>query len=316
MKKIALFMILASLTILAQEKKEFKMPDVSLKVLSTYVQNEDKESFSAENIRFFLKGNAIEKLSYFFMAEFNGDANTPMMLDAWLTYSYADYLNIKFGQIFFNFGHEGAYRKFQRKFINPSFVVSKIEGKMGATGSYLRDIGVEVRGMYKFNKEIGIDYNAFLFNGNGINTSDNNKNKDWMARLQFVILDMVKIGGSYYKGFDGAGGMNEEDAYAIHGVFENENATVYAEYLDAEYESGFNGSGFLAAGIYRPLKNIELGLRYDQLKPEVGVEGSRVTGMGAYYFDKFNRIFVNYENTSDIVGYPENNFILGVLVGI
>lgn len=85
---------------------------------------------------------------------------------------------------------------------------------LGTTGVGSRQIGLILRGDYDPYVDYGfnyraplLEYNLGIVNGNGPNKSDDNSDKDWVARLAYTLpvdytslFRELKIGLSYYRG--------------------------------------------------------------------------------------------------------------------
>lgn len=157
-----------------------------------------------------------------FRLQFNYLRNNPannnsqfVMSDAFLVYSFFPTtggledpkLTATFGQQQIPFGLEAQVGEELRPVINSAQFLSGL-------GVGTRQIGVILRGDYKPYVDYGFNYRAPLIeyalgvvNGNGFNKSDDNEDKDVIARTAFTLpvdyhswFRELKLGTSYYKG--------------------------------------------------------------------------------------------------------------------
>ena len=87
--------------------------------------------------------------------------------------------------------------------INRSQVVESLVARSGDVigNQNGRDIGVLAGGNFSlFKSPAGLEYGVGVFNGSGINTSDNNEHKDIVGRVVLHPFAGFSIGGSFYDG--------------------------------------------------------------------------------------------------------------------
>ncbi|HTB53198.1 MAG TPA: porin [Ferruginibacter sp.] len=138
---------------------------------------------------------------------------SPTLLDAYISYKFANYLKVTAGQFTLPFSAENNVQDRNLETVDRSQVVNALVARKGDGSNGIidsignqngRDIGVQISGsFFKINENRSlIDYYAGLFNGAGINVADNNESKDFSGRLLIHPFDFLTIGGSYYDGYD------------------------------------------------------------------------------------------------------------------
>jgi phosphate-selective porin OprO and OprP len=130
-------------------------------------------------------------------------AVSPKLLDAYVDYKLFDYLNFRLGQFTVPFSLENTTSDTKLFSIDRSLVVENLSSRKGDVigDNNGRDIGLQVGGSFlKLNDIPLIEYNVGIFNGVGINKSDNYKYKDLSGRLIFHIIKGVDLGVSAYNG--------------------------------------------------------------------------------------------------------------------
>jgi len=263
------------------------------------------DSFLIKRFRLGAKGDVLENLKFAFLFEMAG---SPYLMQGWLDYTFHPMLNIRVGQFKYPFGIENYVSATLWDFVNPSFVTAGITSKLGYEGGKLRDIGVQLSGQNAFSKEITFKYFLTVMNGNGINTKDNNKNKDFVGRVVLDFNKTLNFGASYFGGTanDPNGPARyAESAFGIDAKYINSIAgrklKIQGEYISGIYNSAAGETkpaGFYAYLIYELLsKQLEAGFRYDSYKKDSGLDKkqSRMTLGLSYYLAEKQKINFNYE---------------------
>ncbi len=145
----------------------------------------------------------------------------PVLLDAYLDYNLRPYANLRLGQFFIPFGRENNESNTSLDTVNRSQVTEKlVPGR--DIGSQGRDIGLQVGG--KLDSAAGkkiLEYAAGVFNGAGINVSEDNDHIDLVVRVLVLPVKGLSIGVARYNGKTGAAGNTDkvrtgsEAAYSI-----------------------------------------------------------------------------------------------------
>ncbi len=261
-------------------------------------QTEDVSStFLVKRARFGIKGFASDTWSYHFMMEGAGD---PMLMQAWVEYKCLPELNIRVGQFKHGFGREALPSATTWKFVNPSYVVGSLGKSHVSGGSSFRDQGIMAYGGTKAG-EMDVNYSVFLMNGSGINTSDDDGKKDLVGHAGISLPAGLAVGGTFYKGEDGAtelgrSGFGADVAYAKDKIW------VMGEYLAGSIEQpvgdDLKRAGFYAGGTYKATESVEVGARFDSYDPNTDLDDdgmSRITLGASYYLAKANRVTLNVE---------------------
>ncbi len=322
MKKILILFILTSITFLNGQTNDI-LSNTKLQFWGQahYINSEAdnvNDSFLLKRFRIGAKGKLLDELKFAFLYEMAG--SSPFLLQGWLDYSLHPLANFRVGQFKYPFGLENSVSATVWDFINPSFVTKSITAKLGLAGGKLRDIGVQFSGKYSFSKNVALDYRLMIMNGNGINTTDNNKNKDFTGRLQLQFTDIGHIGVSVYSGVDN-GPLDilrlAQDAYGteilLKGKVAEQKLKFQSEYIIANYEqvSGeVKPEGYYIQLLSMFLNDkLEPGIRYDSYNPNSDQElkQTRFTIGIAYYLAKKQRISANYEIIEDEFSNQEGN---------
>ncbi len=171
--------------------------------------------------------------------------------------------------------------------------------------SAFRDIGVTVNGAAG-----PLEYSAGVFNGAGINVvTDNDSTRDYAARLSYMVLPGVQLGGSAWKGHTGALFVRNVGAPPVKAFYDNADfhrsdidvhvgrgaLDLAAEYGRERLEynpraanplpgkkflerGGYNITGALRlAALAQSLQRWEVAGRYDRWDPNHSVSGDPVT---------------------------------------
>lgn len=208
--------------------------------ISGYIQlryqwdDADQSSFSVRRARLDFKGDIVKNLDYRLQVEF---ASKVQIVDAYVQYKPFRQLNVKVGQYKIPFSIENTeYVPLKFEFIEYSMPLRKLMGfsevlggeTLSATG---RDLGLTLYG--GFGKRDGynlVDYDFGVFNGSGINVSDNNRSKDVVARLSVHPVAGLTVSGSYYWGEYGKDYI-ERKRYAVGVCYDRGPVVVRTEWV-------------------------------------------------------------------------------------
>lgn len=246
----------------AQENIEVKAGDMKFTLqgygLADYSvkDNDGEEATNAlELTKVFLMLNAsvTPKLDMHIMVDVASKSSDKVLHEYWGKYKPCDALNIKFGQYKTHFTLENL--------MSPTTVgniffhdgVRYLAGMQGDPlyGSYAgRDLGLTLSGDFLKNKEGRnvMSYAVGLFNGTGQNNSENNTQKDFIAKLDYKPLKNTTISASAYLGTghalanDKYGYIKQGENYKrqrISAGFETETKPLY---LRSEYLRGWDGT--------------------------------------------------------------------------
>lgn len=236
----------------------------------------------------------------------------PIILDAYLDYNLHPYSNFRVGQFKIPFGRENLESSPNLDTINRSQVTEKlVPGR--DIGSQGRDIGAQVGGKVDSveGKKI-LEYAAGVFNGAGINVSDDNDHKDLDVRVLVFPVQGLSVGVAHYNGKTGAAGDTDKSRTGAEAVY-----TINSLAIKGEYISGRDGStdkyGWYAQTGYRFVPDVEAVAKYDSFDPDKDKNGGRtdVATLGLNWFvNKSAKIQANYELKTEEGSKINNNVFL------
>lgn len=255
----------------------------------------NNNTFYVKRARMSLSGNLLKeaekKVDWKMQVDF---ASSPKLIDLFVKYSFNDHFGIQFGQAKTPLSYENSeYNPIKLQMIDYSLVVRNLAMSNGCTG---RDLGVQVYG--KFFNQDGyslLTYQAGIFNGNGINRTDDNQGKDFIGRLMFNPFKELTL-SAYNLSRMGEG--NAEHNFARTGFGANyDSDKVYgrAEYITG-WANGLQQNGAYALAGYKFNENLNAGVRYDYYTGNVdgNAKSDHITAGVSYYPVKNLRLQANY----------------------
>lgn len=284
----------------ALDKALQKLPKISgfINTQYTFDRQAETNSFSIRRARLDLKGNLSKIVDYRLQADFS---NAPKLVDAFVRLKFSPYIGIQIGQFKMPFSLETPYSPLKMAAIDNAQVISKLSGYKDLSGSHSmgRDMGVALYGGFFHREGYNIvDYNIGLFNGNGVNTKDNNKHKDFIGRIEIHPIKAITLSASVYRGK-----MNDEvkdlvpkDRYALSFRYDDSRFLFRAEYLrgktnEKKTEGYYGIVGYRLSPKFLPV------LRYDYYREDLSVANNRSNFYMAgidYWPWKFVRLQLNY----------------------
>lgn len=273
--------------------------------------------FRVRRARLTASGNLTDALGYKLTASLDGpspasSASTVKLWDAYMTYMFNPFATVTLGQMKYDFSLEGLEATPDRVPVLRAEVINDIAGKLGTKGGSFRDIGAKVNGGVK--TALGLTYGVDIINGSGINTGDNNANKDIVGRVTILPVESLTIGASWYKGKGQDETVNfevKETAYGVDAEYVNWGLRLRGEYLAGKWENwdvatGAASSGktqkpkgwYLQASYKLPvITDLEVMGRYEDYEKDSNTSDShlKTTTLGAtYYLKGKTRITANY----------------------
>ena len=277
-------------------------------------------SFHLRRARMTLQGDVFKgekgaKASYRLQVDL---CKSPVILDLWVKYQPFNQFGVQIGQFKVPVSIENTdYAATRLEFISYAQTVQAMSRNGGSdmTGinSSGRDIGVQFAG--GFIKKDGfslLNYEVGVFNGAGINVTDNNKSKDVAARFTVQPLKTFKIAAYYLQGeavitslvdkypgmAEGWDNLNYVAYNRYGGGFDFSNKYLFAR---AEVIAGDTGE-FCSAGLYGQvgykLRDIfSVGIRCDYFDPDVNSSALQQTAYSvalSYYPWKYIRLQAEY----------------------
>ena len=227
-------------------------------------------------VRLYVDGFLYRDFKYRLQLEVNG---TPHVKDATLEWVHWKEFSVKAGQFKRAFTFEDPYNPFDVGVGDYSQLTKKLSGmndRVGAEASNNggRDLGIQVQGdvlPIGSDKHPFIHYQVGIFNGQGINGWDKNKQKDVMGTIQLRPVKDLYIGAFGWKGnFTANGFTTDRNRFAV-GVKYESDWTFRAEYARnygykiSEYEKDAQGN----AVVKKSAK--DLGKQADAFYATVGI---------------------------------------------
>lgn len=237
-------------------------------------------TFYIQKARLSLAGTVFEgpragKLEYKILADF---ANSPKLVDGFLKYKLIDGFGVQLGQFRPPLSIENSeYSSTTLEFIDYSLIVQRFchmnAMDLAGISASGRDIGLQFFGRLfpLWDGHYLLRYEAGVFNGSGINQRDNDKRKDFQARLMIYPMKDLALAGYYLRTLgphpDIAPEYNDYDWYIYdrYGgglTYDSQYGWLRAEYM-AGHTHGYRAHGVYGSLGFRFAKHWEVGARYD-----------------------------------------------------
>lgn len=283
----------------ALEKSWGRMPKISGFINMRYrwddINNEN--SFDIRRARIDFKGDITSKLDYRLQVEFAG---TPKVLDAYIRWKVDRRFNLQAGEFKIPFTIENQYGPTTLETAENATVISRLCDYSDVSGisSNGRDIGVGAYGGFVHRDGYDlISYSVGVFNGNGINVSDNNRAKDFSGIVELHPVKSLTLAVYHYNGTVGKQGETKRRIRTGGGVrYDNSKLLLRSEYIagttgDMDSRGWYAVAGFYVTHKWQPV------VRYDDfqgntLMPETH-ERSYLAGMN-FFPNKWLRLQLNY----------------------
>lgn len=257
-------------------------------------------------------GFAKEKFDYRLQVDM---ASGPKICDLYVRYKPMNELNVQLGQYKLPFSLENElYGPTKFEFIEYSYLTTylvrnnKAFDGISATG---RDIGLQLYGSFLERDGYSIiNYNVGVYNGAGINSKDNNKSKDFIARLIVKPINGLSISGSYMYSEVNYGGNAYMKAprWSVGAIYDVRHWIARAEFAQADF-GGNNTNAFYALAGYHFEKPWTVAARYEFINDELNtMDNHRVTLGGVYKPFKFLRLQLNATYETCAVGKDAHTF--------
>lgn len=321
MKKLllTLTLLLAAASIAgisAQEKAWMKYITPSGYFQAGYQSDFDfNNSFYIKRVRISLAGTLYEnptfgKLEYKVQTDLAG---SPKLVDYFFKYTVREGFGIQLGQFKTPLSIENSeFAPLKLEMIDYSLVVQRLckmsaADMSGGGSSTGRELGVQFYGnLFKMGDGHHlVSYNVGLFNGNGINKMDDDKRKDFMARVMVYPIKDLCLSGYYVRSLgphaETAPEYNDYDWFIFDryggGIsYDGKYAWLRAEYI-AGHTHGWRNEGAYGTVGYKITDNLNLGFRYDYFTTnsrEAGHVQQYYTGGISWFPVKFLRLQLNY----------------------
>ena len=286
----------------SEVKKTFSVNTSKLLQLSGYThiryqffeEKTKNDGFDIRRARLNAKGAFTPSFSYRLQVDF---INNPNLLDAYAEYKLNKIVIFTLGQFAVPFSLESTTPELSMESIDRSQAVEALVGRtkdiIGNQGG--RDIGIQVGGsLIELNDLPLIEYKLGLFNGAGVNTSDNNNDKDVVGRLVLHPIKGINIGSSFYNGMGYYGQVPKShirNRFGFDIALDYAKVTFHAEYLQGKDSTTSRAGYYLQAAYYVVPKKLQLLIKYDTYDSNKDVTNNSTT----YYI-----IGANYNITANI----------------
>lgn len=278
-----------------------------------------KDTFDVRRARLDLKAALTDRLELREQTEFAG--SSVKLLDATAAYQWTPEIKITAGQFKVPFSLENLTSSPRLETINRSQSVEALvaRGKDVLGNHNGRDIGLQAGGgVLEYDGRKLVEYAVGVFNGSGINTSDNDEQKDLAGRVVFRLLKDLSIGASYYDGRYTTSSLNGEnrDRAGVEFAYAGGPFTVRGEYIRGEDGSKEKEGWYLQAGYFVIPGRLQGVVKFDAFDPDtaVGDNATDVYTAGAnIYFNKWSFLQVDYEEKKEEGTDVDNNALTGQL---
>lgn len=281
-----------------------------------------KDTFDIRRARLNIAGDITERFDYRFQGEFGGNKG-PFLLDATIGYKFNPHLKFLGGQFKIPFSQENLISSPKLETINRSQVVEALvaRGTDVIGNQNGRDIGLQISGdFWRAGDRYLFGYAAGIFNGAGINTLDNNSQKDFIGRLVYHPLKDLSLGTSYYNGryrVRTSPALNgERDRYGFEFAYTHAPVSLKGEYIFGIDNATRKDGWYLQAGYFVIPNKLQGVFKYDTFDPNIKVKNNEtnVYTFGAnWYFNKYAFLQVNYELKDEEGVEIQNNVLTGQL---
>jgi predicted porin len=231
-----------------------------------------------------------------------------------------DFFKVKAGQFKRPFTFENPMHPITQGFMSYSQNVTKLAGFSDRTGeqpSNGRDIGIQIQGDFlKVNGRNILHYQVGVFNGEGINTKDNDNRKDIIGGIWVAPIEGLRIGAFGWTGSRAS--VGEKNRYAISAEYAKDDWTFRSEYIHSQGYGEDRTKGDKADGIYALciapiIKNkFHVKARYDLYRDQKSWGTSKTFyEIGAdYLFTKNLQLNLEYARVNERTDKGEYNYNL------
>ncbi|MEZ5014314.1 MAG: porin [Chitinophagales bacterium] len=263
------------------------------------------DGFDVRRVRFDVKGEVKEKFAYRVHTELAG---TPKLLDVVFTYKPKKYLQINAGQSKVPFSYDSYQSPWKMLEVNRTLLdnalVFRSDDLYGNQNG--RDMGLWISGKVdNAEQRTWMEYSVGIYNGAGINRSENDDRKDVGGYLLFKPVKNLQIGLRGYAGsgraLDFPDQITERTRYGGDISWKTKWFLLETEYLmatDTNDSLDLQRSGYYATLTHTIIPNKwSLFLRYDNLDPDMDVVENmqtNISGGMVWFFTYYTRLQLEY----------------------
>ncbi|HEX2937033.1 MAG TPA: hypothetical protein VHO72_16890, partial [Bacteroidales bacterium] len=139
-----------------------------------------------------------------------------------------------------------------------------------------RDIGIQAGGiLVKTGEKTLIDYKIGLFNGSGINTTDENESKDVVTRILIHPIEGLEFGASYYNGHGNWGTPaknRKRNRIGFELGYQIDNFSMSGEFINGQDASVKKQGYYVQAGYYVLPKKLQFVGKIDSYDPNTDID--------------------------------------------
>ena len=197
--------------------------------------------FDLRMVRGYVKGTILKEWNYYIQLEYSGAPGVDKgvrLLDAYGEWKRFPEFSVKFGQMKRVFTFENPYSPWDTGFGDYSQLVQKLAGmsdRVGEHSSGGRDAGIVVQGdLFPAEDHRWLHYQVGVYNGQGINHSDENKQKDVIGGLWVSPTKELQIGAFGWTGRYTRNNVTVDRNRMAYGIKYEGDWTVRAEYATSQ----------------------------------------------------------------------------------
>ena len=197
--------------------------------------------FDLRMVRGYVKGTILKEWNYYIQLEYSGAPGVDKgvrLLDAYGEWKRFPEFSVMFGQLKRVFTFENPYSPWDTGFGNYSQLVQKLAGmsdRVGEHSSGGRDAGIVVQGdLFPAEDHRWLHYQVGVYNGQGINHSDENKQKDVIGGLWVSPTKELQIGAFGWTGRYTRNNVTVDRNRMAYGIKYEGDWTVRAEYATSQ----------------------------------------------------------------------------------
>ncbi len=233
------------------------------------------------------------------------DQQSKILQELFFRIGYLPYHLVDLGQFKIPVTEEGRRSSAQLDTIERSII--------GRTYGDKRDIGFQVTGNFPW-----VEYRIGLFNGEGINQTDKNNQKDYTGLLIAKPLLGLEVGGSGYRGSLGKS-ATDRDRYGAELRYQYQDLSFKSEAMWAKDGTTYSNGWYLQLGYFILPKQLQGVVKYEGFDPDQSKSNDKEHDLtiGINYFIKGHnaKTQLNYTNKDFQSARTEkdNNQILAAL---
>jgi len=288
--------------------------------------NSIKHSLDARVVFLHVRGELSDNLSYFAMVEFVN----PGLTEYYVNWTPAKEFNVRVGQMKTPFSLENQFSLTVLESITNSRSVSALAGmaddvlrSQNGINNTGRDMGIMVHGnLLKMENHDLLEYKLGLYQGTGMNTSETNNAKDFIANVMLQPVKGFRVGAggyfgqaTYVKGNDYLEADHVRNRWLVSSDYKSDRLYARAEWIKAN-DGGIKKEGLQGVGLWYFIpEKLNTFARVDYLNQnkDVNQEVIDYTFGVNYYFYKSCRFQLNYtySDFSKKWDAPNSSVVLG-----